>query len=94
MILNISGPEFVSDEGNIMLIVRDLYGPSRNVASLRSMLADTWGKDGLWHTSSETNKGIWIKKEVFTNGKTYYLIILVYVDDILVVLKETSNAID
>ena len=41
MILTISGPEFVSDEGNIMLIVRDLYGPSRNVASLRSMLADT-----------------------------------------------------
>ena len=59
-----------------------------------SMFYNKLGKYGLWYTPSEADKENWIKREVLTNRKTYYSMILVYVDDILVVSKDTSTAID
>ena len=77
-----------------MLIVKAPYVLKSSVASWRSILSDILSKDGLGYRSSEADKEVWIKMEVFPNWKTYYLMILVYVDDILVVLKENSIAID
>ena len=57
-------------------------------------MSNTLSKDGLGYTSSKANKEIWIKREVLQNGKMYYLMILIYVDGVLVVLKYNSTAID
>ena len=43
---------------------------------------------------SKSDKGVWIKREVFPNDKTHYLMILVYANDIMVVSKDTFTAID
>ena len=77
-----------------MIIVRALFGLKSSGVSWRSMFDNTLGKDGLGYTSIKTDKEIWIKGEFFTNGKTYYYMILVYVDDIMIVLNNTSIAIN
>ena len=77
-----------------MLIVKALYGLKSSGASWRSILSDILSKDGLWYKSSEEDKEVWIKMEVFPNWKTYYLMILVYVNNILVFLEDNSIAID
>ena len=49
-----SGPEFGSQQGCIILIVRSLYGLKYSGASCREMLPETLGKDGLGYTSTAT----------------------------------------
>jgi len=59
------------------------------------MLAESLGKDGLGYMSSAADKDLWIEKEVLLDGKKYYSMVLVYVDDILCSIhKETSVVID
>lgn len=74
--------------------MRALYGLKPSGASWRAMLAETLGKDGLGYTSTAADKDVWIKKEVLPDGKEYYSMVLVYVDDILCIYKDTSVVID
>ena len=93
-IWTISGPEFGINKRIRMIIISALYGLKISGALWRSILANTLGKDGLVYTSSEAKKDVWIKREVFPNGKTYYSMILVYVDETMVVSKDTSTDIN
>ena len=58
------------------------------------MLDGTLGKDVLGYTPRKYDKSVWIKKGVFPNENTYYLMILICVDGIRVVLKDTYTVID
>ena len=48
----------------------------------------------IYHVSRKANKDIFINREVFPNGNMYYLMKLIYVNDIQVVSKDTFTAID
>ena len=74
------GPEFVSQQGCIMLIIRELYGLNYSGASWRAMLEETLGKDGICYTPTDKVKDVYIKKEVLPDRKEYYCMVLVYVD--------------
>ena len=63
------GPEFGSQQGCVMLVVRSLYGLKSRGASWRAMLAETLGTDGLGCTSAAADKDVWIKREVLPDGK-------------------------
>ena len=56
------GPEFGSQQGFVMLIVRALYGFKSSGASWRAILEENLGKDGLGYTSTDTDKDVWIKR--------------------------------
>ena len=61
----ISGPEFGSDRGSAMLIVRALYGLKSSSALWRPMLDDTLGEDGLGYMESKADKGFGSKRKMF-----------------------------
>ena len=63
------GPQFRSQQGYVMLIVRALYGLKSRCASCRAMLAETLVKDSFGYTSTDTDKDGWIKKEVLPDVK-------------------------
>ena len=58
------------------------------------MLAETLGKDGLVSTSTDEYKDVWIKMDVLPDGKEYYSMALVYIDNIFFIHKDTSVIID
>ena len=71
------GPDFGIQQGCIMLIVREIYRLKYSGTSWREILAETLGKDGLGYTSTAVDKDVWIKKNIFTEGKQYYSMVLV-----------------
>ena len=77
-----------------MCHVDTLYRLKSSGAYWRVMLAETLAKDGLGYTSTATDKYVWIKREVLPNEKDYYSMVLVYVDDICFIQKDTSVVID
>ena len=77
-----------------MLIVRSLYGLKSRGASWRAMLAEIVGKDGIGCISTSKDNYVWIMREVLPYRKDYYSIILVYVDDIFYIHKDTSVVVD
>ena len=88
------GPEFGSQQECVMLILRSLYGLKSSGASCKEMLEETMGKEGPGYTSTTIDKDVCIKKAVFPDGKEYYSRVLVYIDDILCIHKDTLVVID
>lgn len=80
-IYTISGSEFGSQKGNIMLIVRALYGLKSSGASFRSLLADRL--HDLGYRTMKADPDVWMRPAVKENGFVYYEYILCYVDDVL-----------
>ena len=66
-----SGPEFVSKQVCVMLIVRSLYRLKYSGASWRAMLAETMVSYGLGYTYTDADKDVCIKREVLLDGKDY-----------------------
>ena len=63
-------------------------------ASWRAISEEALGKDGLGYTSTSADKDIWVNMDILLYGKEYYSMVLVYVDDILCIHKDTSVIID
>ena len=80
-IWTIAGPEFGSDAGKKMIIVRALYGLKSSGAAFRSLLAETLAD--LGYTPSYADPDVWMKPAVKPNGFKYWEYILCYVDDII-----------
>ena len=87
------GPYFGSQQGCGMLIVKALYDLKSRGASLRAVLVETLFKDSIGYTSTDTDKDVWIKRELLPCRKEYYSMVLVYVDYILCIHKDTSVVI-
>ena len=76
-----AGPEFGSDKGKIMIIVRALYGLKTSGAAFRALLAETL--NDLNYIPSKADPDVYMRAAVKSNGFKYYEYILVYVDDVL-----------
>jgi len=76
-----AGPEFGSEQGSLMLIVRALYGLKSSGAAFRSLLAETlYDMD---YKPTKADPDVWIRPAVKPNGFEYYEYVLCYVDDVL-----------
>ena len=76
-----AGPEFGSDAGKRMLIVRALYGLKSSGAAFRSLLAETLHYLGIKPT--KTDPDVWPRPAVKPDGFEYYKLVLCYVVDVL-----------
>ena len=76
-----AGPEFGSDQGKIMIIVRALYGLRSSGAAFRALLAETLLNMG--YKPSLADPDVYMRPAVKSNGFKYYEYVLTYVDDVL-----------
>ena len=87
-IFTTAGPEFGSDVGKTMLIVRALYGLKTSGAAFRSFLADHLYDIGFRPTRADPD--VWLKPGIKADGSTYWEMILCYVDDCLAINENPS----
>ena len=88
-ILTIPGPEFGSDAGKLMIILRALYGLKSRGAVFRALLAETLYD--IRYTLSKADRDIWIWPAVKPYGFEYYKMILCYIDDALSILHDAMK---
>ena len=86
-----AGPEFGSDAGKTMLIVRAIYGLKSSGAAFRSFLAETL--DDLGFRPSLADPDVWMRPAIKGNGFKYWELILCYVDDLLCIHEEPTKAL-
>lgn len=77
-----AGPEFGSDEGKTVIIVRALYGLKSSGAAWRAHLAQSMSDIGF--KPCQADPDVWMRGAVKENGNKYYEYVLIYVDDLLV----------
>ena len=84
-----AGPEFGSDQGKIMIVVRALYGLKSSGAAFRALLAETL--HDLSYVPSKADPDVWMRPAVKSNGFKYYEYVLFYVDDVLCISDQAMN---
>ena len=80
-IWNVTGPFFGPEQGNVMLVVRTLYGLKSPVAAFRSLLAEQL--HGLGYMSSIYELDVWMRPSVKPGGFMHYEYVLCYVNDVI-----------
>ena len=88
----IAGPEFGSEAGTPMLVVRALYGLKSSGAAFRAFLADKLYD--LGYQPSEADPDVWMRPAIKDKGFKYWEYILVYVDDVLVISHNPATTMD
>ena len=78
-----AGPEFGSDRGKTMIIVRALYGLKSSGAAFRAFLAEHLCDIGFTPTYADPD--VWMRPAIKENGFRYYEYVLCYVDDLLAI---------
>jgi len=76
-----AGPEFGSEMGKIMIVVRALYGLRSSGAAFRALLAEVL--DGLGYVPSKADPDVYLRPAIKSDGFKYYEYVLCYVDDVL-----------
>ena len=79
-----AGDEWKADKGKIIVITRALYDLKSSALMWRNHLADIIGTK-LGFKSSLADPDLWYKPMITSEGIEYYVYILVYVDDILII---------
>ena len=69
-----AGPDFGSDAGKRMLILRDLYGLKSSGAAFRLLLAETLHDLGYKPTKADPD--VWLRPAVNPDGFDYYKLVL------------------
>lgn len=90
-----AGPEFGSRQGQLLIIVRSLYGLKSSGACWHEHLAERLSD--LGYRSCLADPDVWMRPAVKPCGFTYWEYILVYVDDILVISNDprlTMNVLE
>ena len=91
-IYTIAGPEFGSDAGKTMIIVRALYGLKSSGAAFRAHLAEhLWGQG---YRPTVTDPDVWLRAAVKPSGFEYYEYVLCYVDDVLAISHEPERTMN
>ncbi len=90
-IWTVAGPEFGSDAGKTMLIVRALYGLKSSGAAYRSFFAETLHELGF--KPSLADPDVWLRPAMKNNGFRYWELILCYVDDVLCIHEDPTIAL-
>jgi hypothetical protein len=83
-----AGPEFGSDRGKTMIVVRALYGLKSSGAAFRSFLAEHLYDIG--YKPSPADPDVWMRPAVKDNGFKYWEYVLCYVDDLLAISHNPS----
>ena len=84
-----AGPEFGSDRGKTMIVVRALYGLKSSGAAFRAFLADHLSDLGFTPTYADPD--VWMRPAIKDNGFKYWEYVLCYVDDLLAISDNPSN---
>ena len=79
----VAGPEFGSDEGKVMILVRALYGLKSAGATFRAFLGEHIYNLGF--RSSQADPDVWLRPACKPCGEKYYEYVLCYVDDVLAI---------
>jgi Reverse transcriptase (RNA-dependent DNA polymerase) len=87
----VAGPEFGSDEGKIMIVVRALYGLKSAGATFRAFLGEHLY--GMGFRSCEADPDVWLRPAFKPNEEKYYEMILCYVDDVLAISESPVEII-
>jgi len=91
-IWTVAGPEFGSDEGTVMLITRALYGLKSSGAAWRAKLAETL--QDLYFRSTKADPDMWLREAKTEDGREYYEMVMVYVDDVCVMGESPGETMD
>ena len=75
------GPDFGSDAGKIMTVVRALYGLKSSGAAFRALLAETLYD--LNYRPTKADPDAWLRPAAKPDGFEYYVLVLCYFDDVL-----------
>ena len=84
-----AGPEFGSEAGQTMLVVRALYGLKSAGASFRSFLGDAFYDLGF--VPSKADPDVWMRPAINKNGLNCWEYILAYVDDVLCISPDPKT---
>ena len=84
-----AGPEFGSDCGKTMIVVRALYGLKSSGAAFRSFLAEHLHDIG--YKSSLADPDVWMRAAIKPNGFKYWEYVLCYVDDLLAISHDPNR---
>ena len=87
----IAGPEFGSEKGKTMIVVRALYGLKSSGAAFRAFLAEKLHDIGF--KPSLADPDVWMRPAMKSNGFKYWELILCYVDDLLCIHENPTIAL-
>ena len=88
-----AGDKWRADKGKIIIIAKALYGLKLSALIWRNHLADVLGNK-LKFKSSLVDPNLWYKPMITSDGIDYYAYILVYVDNILIIDKNSGQFMD
>ena len=88
----ISGSEFGSEEGVIMIVNMALYRMKSSGVSFRAKLVKVL--HGLNYRTTKSNPGVWLRAGTKDNGTNYWEMTLCYVDNVLVISKHPKHTIE
>ena len=89
MICKIVGSEFCSNKGYRVIIVNALYGLKISGKACQAITVHTLHDLGYQPTRGVN--GVWIKLMTRPDGRGYYALVLICVDDILCINHDTKN---
>jgi hypothetical protein len=89
----VAGPEFGSHQGQVIKIVRVLYGLKSSGASWRKTLQRTICEE-LGFEMTTADPDVYRRHAVKKDGSEYWELLLVYVDDILVISGDPQNILN
>ena len=92
LICIVTGPEFGSDEGCDMKVVRAWYGLKSSGAICHAMLSQTMMD--MKYTRCKADHDVWYCPAVKPNGFEYYEYVLIFVEDILNILQDTNSTME
>ena len=87
-----TGPEFGSESGCIIIVVRALYDLKSSGAAFRALLSETLYD--LGYLPTKVDPDVWIRLAVKANGFEYYEFFLCYVDDVLSISHDPQYKMD
>ena len=88
----VAGQEFGSDEGCVMKDVRLWYSLKRSGTSCHAMLSQTM--TDMEYTRCKADHDVWYCPAVKPNGFEYYEYVLIFVDNILNISKDTKATVE
>jgi hypothetical protein len=83
----VAGPEFGSKQGQVVKVVRALYGLKSSGASWRNMLQKTIQEE-MGFLPTQADPDVYRRRASKPDGFEYWELLLVYVDDILIISHE------
>jgi hypothetical protein len=89
----VAGPEFGSRQGQVIKIVRALYGLKSSGASCRNTLQRTICEE-LGFEMTTADPDVYRRRAVKKDGSEYWELLLVYVDDILVISGDPRSVLN